>query len=142
MRRPSVSEVIDTTEQRRQLINAIGEEPHLVGSACSDCATQTFPAQTGCPRCGSNAVSEVALPRAGSVWTWTVQRFPPKAPYIAESPYEPFALAYVDLGPVKVESRLRGRAIDAWKIGDAVQVVIDAAVTPLSFWFEPIKEIN
>ena len=137
-----MSEVIDTTDQRRQLINTTGDEPHLVGSACSDCNTQTFPAQSGCPRCGSNAVSEVPLPGTGSVWTWTVQRFAPKAPYRADSPYEPFALAYVDLGPVKVESRLRGKPIDAWKIGDAVSVVIDESVTPLSFWFEPTKEMQ
>jgi uncharacterized OB-fold protein len=136
-----LSEVIDTTDQRRQLINTSGDEPHLVGSACSDCDTQTFPAQSGCPRCGGNAVSEVPLPLTGSVWTWTVQRFAPKAPYRADSPYEPYALAYVDLGPVKVESRLRGKPIDAWKIGDAVSIVIDENVTPLSFWFEPTKEM-
>ena len=76
------------------------------------------------------------------MWTWTVQRFAPKAPYLAASPYEPFALAYVDLGPVKVEGRLRGKPIDGWKIGDEVRVVIDAAVTPLSFWFEPKEEMK
>ena len=135
-------EVIDTTDQRRQLINTSGHEPHLVGSACSECDTQTFPAQSGCPRCGGNAVSEVALPRTGSLWTWTVQRFAPKSPYRADSPYEPFALAYVDLGPVKVESRLRGKPIDGWKIGDAVRVVIDENVRPLSFWFEPTEEMQ
>ena len=53
-----------------------------------------------------------------------------------------FALAYVDLGPVKVEGRLRGKPIDGWKIGDAVQVVIDASATPLSFWFEPKEEMK
>ncbi|MDP9464054.1 MAG: OB-fold domain-containing protein [Actinomycetota bacterium] len=135
-----MSDVIDTTDQRRQLISTIGGDPHLLGSACSDCATQTFPAQSGCPRCGSNSVSEVALPREGSVWTWTVQRFAPKAPYQSPSPYQPYALAYVDLGPVKVESRLRGKPIDGWQIGDAVQIVIDDAASPLTFWFEPRQE--
>ena len=135
-----MSDVIDTTDQRRQLIRTTGGEPHLVGSACDDCSTQTFPAQSGCPRCGSNAVTEVALPREGAVWTWTVQRFMPKPPYLGEAPYEPFALAYVDLGPVKVESRLRGKAIDGWKIGDQVQIVIDEAASPLTFWFEPREE--
>jgi uncharacterized protein len=133
-------ETIDTTDQRRQLIDTSNGEPHLVGSACGECSTQTFPAQSGCPRCGSNSVSEVALARTGSVWTWTVQRFAPKAPYLASAPYEPFALAYVDLGTVKVESRLRGKSIDDWHIGDPVRVVIDPTVSPLSFWFEPNEE--
>jgi uncharacterized OB-fold protein len=135
-----VADVIDTTDQRSKLISTVDGDPHLLGSACGQCATQTFPAQSGCPRCGSGDVTQVALPRFGSVWTWTVQRFSPKPPYISSSPYEPFALAYVDLGPVKVEGRLRGRPVDAWGIGDAVRIVIDEAATPLTFWFEPKEE--
>ena len=137
-----MSDVIDTTDQRRQLISTAGGEPHLVGSACADCSTQTFPAQSGCPRCGSSAVTEVALAREGSVWTWTVQRFAPKAPYLGPSPYEPYALAYVDLGTVKVESRMRGKSVDSWKIGEAVQIVIDETASPLTFWFEPKETVK
>lgn len=82
----------------------------------------------------------MALSRVGSVWTWTVQRFKPKTPYLAPTPYEPYALAYVDLGTVKVESRLRGKPVDDWKIGDPVQIVIEESATPLTFWFEPREE--
>jgi uncharacterized protein len=135
-----LSTTVDTTDQRRQLIRSSEGQPSLVGSACDACGTQTFPAQLACPRCGSNAVAEVALPPRGTVWTWTVQRFMPKAPYQGLTPYEPYALAYIDLGPVKVESRLRGKAIDSWNIGDAVHVVIDETATPLTFWFEPHEE--
>jgi uncharacterized OB-fold protein len=131
---------VDTTEQRRQLMRTDGGQGHLIGSACNECGTQTFPAQSGCPRCGSNAVGEVALPHEGVVWTWTVQRFAPKPPYQSASPYEPYALAYIDLGPVKVESRLRGKAIDDWKIGDPVRIVIDESSSQLTFWFEPREE--
>jgi uncharacterized protein len=127
-----------TTEQRRQLIRSA----HLVGSACSECATQTFPAQSGCPKCGSDAVTEVQLPNEGTVWTWTVQRFAPKPPYQSATPYEPFAVAYIDLGPVKVETRLRGKEINAWKIGDRVGIVIDESAEPLTFWAEPQEETN
>jgi uncharacterized OB-fold protein len=130
---------VDTTDQRRQLIGTEGGA-HLIGSACAECATQTFPAQSGCPRCGSNAVSDVVLPTEGTVWTWTVQRFAPKPPYQSPSPYEPYALAYVDLGAVKVESRLCGKLVDEWKIGDRVRLVVDESVTPLTFWFEPAEE--
>ncbi len=131
---------VDTTDQRRQLIRSVDGTARLVGSACAACATQTFPAQSGCPRCGSNDVAEVALPSEGSVWTWTVQRFAPKPPYQGASPYEPFALAYIDLGPVKVESRLRGKAVEEWKIGDAVRFAVDESASPLTFWFEPQEE--
>jgi uncharacterized protein len=131
---------VDTTDQRRQLIRSVDGDSHLVGSACSECATQTFPAQSGCPRCGSNAVAEMDLPDEGTVWTWTVQRFAPKPPYQSATPYQPYALAYVDLGPVKIESRLRGKEIDSWRIGETVRIVIDETSTPLTFWAEPREE--
>jgi uncharacterized OB-fold protein len=127
-----------TTDQRRQLIRSA----HLVGSACEDCGTRTFPAQSGCPKCGSSTVAEMELPDEGTVWTWTVQRFAPKPPYRSATPYEPFAVAYIDLGQVKVESRLRGRPIDGWKIGDRVRIVIDESAEPLTFWAESREETN
>jgi uncharacterized OB-fold protein len=49
------------------------------------------------------------LPRRGVVWTWTVQRFEPKPPYVAPpGGFAPFAVGYVDLGEVLVESLLLG----------------------------------
>jgi uncharacterized OB-fold protein len=59
------------------------------------------------------------------VWTWTVQRFPVKAPFRAPEPFEPFALGYVDLGPVRVEARLGGRPVDGWAIGDEVELAVE-----------------
>jgi uncharacterized protein len=55
-------------------------EPQLIGSRCSECGAQTFPAQAYCPRCASTSMSEVLLPRTGSLWTWTIQGFRPKSP--------------------------------------------------------------
>lgn len=50
----------------------------------------------------------VELPSRGSLWSYTVQRFPPKSPpYRGEEPFQPFALGYVELpGALIVESRL------------------------------------
>ena len=98
--------------------------PRLVGARCGSCSTHVFPRQGSCPRCGGEMAS-IALPTEGSVWSWTVQRIEPKPPYVSSGPYEPFALGYVDLGPLRVESPLGGRAVDAWRIDDDVKLVVD-----------------
>jgi uncharacterized OB-fold protein len=75
------------------------------------------------------------------VWTCTVQRHAPKPPYRAPATFTPFALGYVDLGPVKVESRLEGKACDAWRIGDEVELEVGPVPggdgDHLTFWFVP-----
>ena len=67
-------------------------------------------------------MGEVALPTVGTVWSCTVQRVRPKPPYSGPDEFEPFAVGYIDLGPVRVESRLDGRPRDEWRIGDAVRL--------------------
>ena len=108
------------------LTTTVDGRPHLVGACCSACATHVFPAQLTCPRCGSE-MAEVALPASGAVWSCTVQRVRPKPPYRGPDEFEPFAVAYVDVGPVLVESRLAGRPVDEWRIGDPVHLVVDEA---------------
>jgi uncharacterized OB-fold protein len=123
------------------LLTGTDGEPHLVGGRCGQCATDTFPMQDSCARCGSEDMAQVELASRGTVWTWTVQRFLPKAPFRQPSAYEPFALAYVDLGTVRVESRLAGKAVDSWRIGDAVRLAAGPMYPDSSdwqaFWFEP-----
>ena len=70
-----------------------------------------------------------------------MQRFAPKAPFRAPKVFTPFALAYVDLGTVRVEARLAGKAVESWKIGDAVRLAVGPLDVDdpswLAFWFEP-----
>jgi uncharacterized protein len=85
----------------------------------------------------------VALPRIGNVWTYTVQRNAPKPPFRGPREWAPFALGYVDLGTVKVETQLSGRSVEEWKIGDGVQLHI--AGDPdndglMRFSFRPTEE--
>jgi uncharacterized OB-fold protein len=96
---------------------------HLAGSRCEACGTVTFPTQSACPRCGGTT-STLALPTEGTVWSWTVQRIAPKPPYVGPDPFVPFALGYVDLGPVRVESPLAGRPVESWRIGTPVSLVV------------------
>jgi uncharacterized protein len=122
------------------LLTVVDGRPHLVGSRCEACATETFPPQTSCPRCGGEAAHPVALADHGTVWTWTVQRFAPKPPFRAPNVFEPFALAYVDLGTVRVEARLAGKPVDAWKIGDEVRLAFGSVAADgwEAFWFEVV----
>jgi uncharacterized OB-fold protein len=106
---------------------------------CTICATHAFPPQAACPRCGAET-EPVTLPSRGEVWSWTIQHIQPKPPYRGPEPFQPFAVGYVDLGPVRVETRLAGRAPDEWRIGDAVGLVAGPADDDGDVWsfeFEP-----
>jgi uncharacterized protein len=115
----------------------------LRGAECTACATTTFPAQLSCPRCSASAMAEVALPRRGSLWSFTVQAFEPKQPYRGQTPFEPYGVGYVDLGPVIVESRLTVNDPAALAIGQPVELTLfpaftdDDGTTVLSFAFGP-----
>ncbi len=108
----------------------------LVGGRCASCGTTSFPCEVSCARCGGE-MAEVELPTEGTVWSWTVQRIGVKAPYAGPLPFEPFVVAYVDLGPLKVESPLFGRPVDGWRIGDPVHLAGGDAHPHLTYWFEP-----
>ncbi|MCX4853524.1 Zn-ribbon domain-containing OB-fold protein [Streptomyces canus] len=70
----------------------------LQGSRCSGCSVSAYPADDTCPRCGGPA-DPAALSGAGTLWTWTVQRYAPKSPPYQASPggFVPFVLGYVEL---------------------------------------------
>lgn len=85
------------------------DDPRLIGSECNECGAVLFPAQSGCPRCTSDDTKLRELGTRGTLWTWTIQGFPPKAPPYAGDVenFEAFGVGYVELpGEVKVETRL------------------------------------
>jgi uncharacterized protein len=99
--------------------------PRLLGSRCAGCATVTFPAAGSCPRCAEPAMTPHPLPDRGTVWTWTVQGFAPKPPYVPPAGgFRPFPVGYVDLGEVLVESHLLA-AVDRLRIGLPVRLVLE-----------------
>ena len=57
------------------------DDPSLIGGCCLRCETYTFPVRTGCPNCGATTIESRLLERTGTLWTWTSQGFPPKAPF-------------------------------------------------------------
>jgi uncharacterized OB-fold protein len=74
--------------------------PHLIGSKCPECGTYVFPPrENNCPNpgCASDSLESVALSTRGTLWSYTENRYPPPAPYPAPDPFEPFAIAAVEL---------------------------------------------
>lgn len=83
------------------------ERPRLIAGSCRACGTATFPRQESCPRCTGQAISEHLLPVEGRLWTWTIQRFAPKPPYVGPEPFVPYGVGYVEFaGECIVEGRL------------------------------------
>lgn len=79
----------------------------LAGSRCPQCATVQFPPARQCAHCAAESPVPVTLPATGRIWSWTVQHFEPKAPYTPPATgFEPYAVGYVDLGEVLVETLL------------------------------------
>ena len=120
--RSDVSAELPDSIEARGLVAFIDGDAQLVGVRCPACGTHAFPFQLACPRCGA-PTEPVTLPDRGELWSWTIQHIQPKPPYRGPEPFEPFAVGYVDLGPVRIETRLARRAPDAWRIGDVVQLV-------------------
>jgi uncharacterized OB-fold protein len=102
------------------------EPPVLRGSACRVCSATVFPALGSCPVCTGVEVEPVALPTAGTVWSWTTQHFEPKPPFRTDE-FAPFSIGYVDLGSVIVEGWLLGRT--EWTIGEPVRLTLAKAWT-------------
>ncbi len=85
------------------------KNPQLIGSKCGACGATAFPRQDRCPRCSVGDMSEVLLPRRGTLVTWTTQGFPPGAPYAGPTgnAFVPFGVGLVQLDDViRVEGRL------------------------------------
>ena len=114
-------------------------EPRLLGSRCERCGTVTFPRQGSCPRCTSLDVSEHQLATRGTLWSWTIQCFEPKPPYVADGAFEPYGVGYVELpGEVRVETRLTVAEPEQLRIGMAMELTtIPAHGGKVTYAFRP-----
>ena len=75
-------------------------DPRLVGTRCRTCGTYHFPRESFfCrnPGCAGSEFEEVPLSSRGRLWSFTDNRYPPPPPYVATEPFEPYAIAAVEL---------------------------------------------
>ncbi|MGW0711522.1 Zn-ribbon domain-containing OB-fold protein [Streptomyces sp. NPDC002643] len=86
--------------------------------------------EPACPRCGGLA-QPVDLSRAGTLWTWTVQRYAPKSPPYAvpEGGFRPFTVGYVELPEgVRILAVLDGVRPEDTRIGMPVTITAGEGV--------------
>jgi uncharacterized OB-fold protein len=104
------------------------ENPQLIGSRCGHCGATTFPAQSRCPRCSRADMSELPLPRRGTLVAWTTQGFVPKLPFAGDETgksFTPFGVGLVQLGDlVRVEARLTENDPEKLRFGMDVELAI------------------
>ncbi len=125
------------------------DEPRLIGGRCRSCQSVSFPRPPSCARCTSEEVDEHLLSPTGTLWSWTVQRFPPKEPYIGAEPFAPYGVGYVELaGEVIVESRLTTAEPRDLEIGQPMALAIvpfvirEDGTEVVTFAFRPAPEVT
>lgn len=103
----------------------------LIGTRCKSCGTYYFPRQSRfCrnPACDGEQFEESALSRHGRLWSYTNACYQPPEPFISGTPFEPFAIAAVQLdrecmivlGPV-----VQGIGVDDLEVGMPMELVIE-----------------
>jgi uncharacterized OB-fold protein len=105
-------------------------DPRLLGSRCRACGSFFFPKETSfCrnPECASSEFEEVPLSRRGRLWSFTNNCYPPPPPYVAPEPFEPYAIAAVELEREKMVvlgQVVPGVRVEQLKVGMEMELVI------------------
>ena len=97
-----------------------GPEPALIGSRCTSCGSRVLPAHARASAATRRATARSSrtssCPGAGTVWSYTDAQYQPPPPYIpATDPFEPFALAAVELPEGLV---VLGQVAEGYGVGD------------------------
>ena len=107
------------------------QEPRLLGTRCRACGTSYFPKQTlFCrnPACNGAEFDEVPLSRRGTLWSCTNAGYAPPEPFVAADPYQPFAIAAVELEAermVVLGQVVTGVNVADLRVGQEVELVLD-----------------
>ena len=106
-------------------------KPHLIGTQCKHCGTYFFPKNHDyCrnPACDSTEFDEVELSRTGHVWSYTTACYKPPEPFVAAEPFEPYAIAAVQLEKeqmVVLGQVIEGVNCEDLKVGMPVELVLE-----------------
>jgi uncharacterized OB-fold protein len=111
--------------------HTMDSKPHLIGTQCKLCGTYFFPKQDDfCrnPNCDSTDFDEVELSRTGQIWSYTNACYKPPEPFVAAEPFEPYAIAAVQLEKeqmVVLGQVIEGVTVDDLKVGMPMELVLE-----------------
>lgn len=130
-----------------------GDGTALVGSLCSECGSYFFPKALDFCRnpacsstCSSTELKEVELSRRGKIWSYTNACYQPPPPFVAEEPFEPFAIVAVELMREKLVvlgQCIKGIGVEDLRIGAEVELTSevlfgDEAGEQIIFKWKPV----
>jgi uncharacterized OB-fold protein len=110
-------------------------QAHLIGARCARCGTYVFPPRANnCPNpaCDGQELEQVPLSRRGTVWSYAENRYAPPPPYPASDPFEPFAVAAVQLqreGLIVLGKVVTGTLAADLKIGMEMELALEPLFT-------------
>jgi uncharacterized OB-fold protein len=128
-----------------------GDDPRLLAARCTECGNLVFPpppadAATFCrnPHCAGTASEPVPLSRRGRIWSYTDAQYQPPAPFVAQTdPFEPFALAAVELpeGLVVLGQVAAGFGVRDLTVGAEAELVVEPLDADTTIWrWRPVTE--
>jgi len=73
--------------------------PRLLGSRCKGCQSAYFPRSAAChhPDCPGSQVEDATFGPTGTLWSLSIQNYPPPSPTVVPEPYTPYAVGLIDL---------------------------------------------
>ena len=106
------------------------DQPHLIGTRCQDSGTYFFPPEytmSRAPGFADSELTEVALSRTGTLWSYTSAGYAPPEPYVpVADPFVPFAIAAVELAEeqmVVLGQVVEGVTADDLRVGMKMELV-------------------
>ncbi|MFZ4121249.1 MAG: Zn-ribbon domain-containing OB-fold protein [Caulobacterales bacterium] len=120
------------------------EGPRLLAGRDRETGKMVFPLPAGAE---AARYDSVALSPHGRLWSYTVQRFPPKPPFQGEqdpAKFKPYAVGYVEIpGEIIVETRIDTETFNGLRVGQPMELtLIPFRTTPegdsvMTFAFKP-----
>lgn len=102
--------------------------PRLLGSKCATCDTPYFPKTSVCrnPGCSETKMEDTTFGPQGTLWSYSIQYYPPPPPARYDEPYIPYALGLIDLPEgLRVLARISTDDPEGLKVGVEVELVLE-----------------